>query len=134
MTASIQGLFGLTTGFGTRPRRFVVTALCVIGGYWLLFFVNDFFNPGIPAVLSGHYFCPADGSINQPGYIAIPKLIIKYLYLAVTNLSSLGSDSTLAQFCNSSFARVILTSSAVVGYFLLAMLAALLFQIITERD
>ncbi len=112
LTAGIQWLFGLTTGFGTRPRRFVVTALGVIGGYWLLFFVNDFLNPGIPAALSGHYFCPADGVINQPWYIAIPKLIIKYLYLAVTNLSSLGSDSTLAQFCNSSFARVILTSSA----------------------
>lgn len=128
LTAIIQWLFGITTGFGTRPRRFLATAAIFIGAYFFLFLANDWvqIDPG-----TGGHFCAASGSASLDGW----QLIIKYLYLAVTNMSSLGSDTSVAKFCSSTaFSQALLTSSAIVGYFLLAMLAALLFQIITERD
>ncbi len=127
LTAAIQWLFGITTGFGTRPRRFLATAFILISTYFFLFLANDWLqmNPR-----TGGHFCAASGSAALDWW----HLLIKYLYLAVTNMSSLGSDNSVAQFCGTTFSQALLTSSAIVGYFLLAMLAALLFQIITERD
>lgn len=125
--AVFQWLFILTTGFGTRLSRFVITALIAVLAFSASFFLNDWlqFNGR-----TGLHFCPESGSAS----LAWWEVIIKYLYVGISNLTSLGSDSSIAPICNTTASKVLLIGSSVFGYFLLAMLAAIVIQIITESD
>lgn len=120
-----------TTGYGTRPMRFTITALAAIIVAALTFFLNDFFNPGITNT-SAH-FCK-EANVQVGNWSDVPATVVHYLYLAITNLSSLGSDSQIARYCGGTSTQIILALSAITGYFFLAVLASLFFQLLTERD
>ena len=127
VTASIQWMIGVTTGFGARPSRFVWTTLLAVLVFSASFFFNDWVQVN---ATTGLHFCPGSGSANLTWW----EVILKYLYVGISNLSSLGSDASIAQICNTSMSKVLLIGSSVFGYFLLAMLAAIFIQVITERD
>lgn len=127
LSAFIQWIFIVTTGFGTRPLRFFVTSILAVAISSASFFLNDWFQADAK---TGLHFCPASGSASLSWW----EVAIKYLYIGISNLTSLGSDSSLAQICNTTMSKVLLIGSSVFGYFLLAMLAALIIQLINERD
>ena len=115
----------LTTGYGTRPGRFVRTSLLVIVTFGILFFANDYLNPGLRT--SARY-CPAVDFSHTPWW----QVVIHYLYITVTNLTSLGSNVALAPYCGGVVTELLLVAASLTGYFLLATLAALFYQQIRE--
>lgn len=114
-----------TTGYGTKPSRFVRTALIVTVTFGLLFFANDYFNPGLR---TNTRFCPPVNFSHTPWW----EVGIHYLYITVTNLTSLGSNAALAQYCGGAVTELLLVAASLTGYFFLATLAALLVQQIRE--
>lgn len=116
-----------TTGYGTKPIRFVRTAVIIVATFGLLFFANDYFNPGVRADAR---FCPAVSVSHMPLW----EIVAHYLYIAVTNLTSLGSNAMLAQYCGGMMTELLLVASSLTGYFLLATLAALFYQQIRDAD
>lgn len=123
--AVLYYMLRVTTGYGMRPLRFLWTGIGAVLTFTLAFFLNDFFNPGIRAA---KHFCPED-SVRHLAWYDFP---FRYLYIAVTNLSGLGSNSDAARYCGGTVTQVLLVCSAVTGYFLLAVLAALVFKLLTE--
>ena len=121
----------LTTGYGTKPWLFVRTGLIAILLFTLAFYLNDLFNPGL--TLTGPHYC-AETNFTGARWWDVPRIIMHYLYLAVTSLSSLGSDSRIAQYCGGVGTQIILILAATTGYFLLALLASLFFQLLTDND
>lgn len=119
----------VTTGYGTKPWRFVRTGGIAIAVFTVLFFLNDLWNPGI---VSGQFFCPA-AHFRANTWQDIAGEVVHYVYLAVTNLSSLGSNSLIAEYCDGLSTQVLLIFAALTGYFLLGLLASLFFQLLTER-
>jgi len=118
----------LSTGYGMKPVRFVWTAITTILTFTLLFFANDFFNPGIG---SDAHFC--SGATTSVTNWYDPFLIaFRYLYVAVTNLTTLGSNPQIASYCGGTSTQVLLIVATLTGYFLLALLAALFFKLLTE--
>ncbi|HEV7127139.1 MAG TPA: hypothetical protein VGN32_06835, partial [Ktedonobacterales bacterium] len=120
----------ITTGCGTRPIYFLRTALVL----WLvdaaLFFANDYFNPGL--VASAHFCAQSQPHIQR--WTNALATLLHYLYLAITTLTSLGSDSSLAAYCGGTFAQALLSLSTVCGYFMLGLLSALLYTQLTQRN
>lgn len=116
-----------TTGYGTKPGRFARTALFLIATFGLLFFANDYFNPGLRA---NSHFCPTVNFSRTPPW----EIAVHYFYVAVTNLTSLGSNATLAAYCGGMVTELLLVAASLTGYFLLATLAALFFQLIRDTD
>lgn len=116
-----------TTGYGTKPTRFARTTLFVIATFSLLFFANDYFNPGVRA---NARFCPAVNFRHTPPW----EIAVHYLYVAVSNLTSLGTNTALAQYCGGMMTELLLVAATLTGYFLLATLAALFFQQIRDAD
>lgn len=119
----------VTAGYGTKPWLFVRTGGIAIAAYTVLFFFNDLWNPG---VTSGQYFCPA-AHFHADSWQAIIGDFFHYLYLAVTNLSSLGSNEAIAEYCSGLSTQIVLIFAALTGYFLLGLLASLFFQLLTDR-
>jgi hypothetical protein len=116
-----------TTGFGTKPRRFLITVCSTILAFASLFFLNDLFNPGIA---SPTHFCRGSNITGMQWY----DIIFKYLYVAVTNLTALGSNSSVTGYCGGNSVEVLLVLGSLMGYFLLATLAALFFQQLTTSE
>ncbi len=113
-----MGIFRVTTGFGMRPRRFVLTTAVTILVFAAAFFISDLNAPA---------------GTNYPASLSFPAFwsqIGPHLYVAVTNLTSLGSDKPP----NGPGAHVLLALSSLTGYFLLATLATLIIKQITEPD
>ena len=127
MIGSFQWLLEVTTGFGKRPARLVGTGIATVVVFSVSFFLNDWVQSDAK---TGLHFCPASGSASLTWW----EVIVKYLYVGISNLSSLGSDSSVAQICDTTILKVLLIGSSIFGYFLLGMLAALVIQVITERD
>jgi hypothetical protein len=118
----------VTTGYGMKPARFAWTVVLTIFGFAALFFLNDYFNPGLG---SSQHFCAESGAVDQSPWWAI---IVRYLYLSVVNLASLASNGSVAAYCDGSSTQTILILSALTGYFLLAILASLFFRLLTEAE
>jgi hypothetical protein len=114
-----------TTGYGTKPGRFARTALIVIAAFGLLFFANDYFNPGLR---SNAHFCPTVRLSHTPPW----EIAVHYLSLTVTNLTSLGSNVGLAPYCGGMVTELLLVAATLTGYFFFATLAALLYQQMRE--
>jgi hypothetical protein len=127
LAAATYLFYKFTIGYGRKPLRFALTGGVTIVSFAFLFFLNDYFNPGIT---STQHFCPAAGVEGLPWY----DVILHYLYLGTTNLSTLGSDSNLATYCGGNSTQMLLVAGTLVGYFLLATLAALLVTQLTEAD
>lgn len=127
LRAGAYFVYWLTTGYGARPRRFAATGLITIGAFTLAFFANDFFNPGIG---SSQHYCAAASMSGVPWY----DILWHYLYLSVATLTSLGPDSSLAEYCGGTVTQILLVAAALFGYFLLATLAALLVNQLTDAD
>jgi hypothetical protein len=123
-----------TTGYGTRPGYFVGVALAIILVFGLLFFLNDFFNPGIG---SNQHFCPGATASVANWYDPI-LIVLRYLYVAVTNLSTLGSNSQVASYCGGTSTQLLLSVATITGYILLGLLATLafstFFKLLTEAE
>ncbi len=117
----------VTTGFGTRPRNFVWTSVSVIAIISVLFWVNDFFANG---------FTPVQHTCYQQQTAGMNPLqfVFHYLYLAVTNLTSLGSNDRIANFCAGAPTQFLLIATSILGYFLLAVLASLLIEQLKEAE
>ena len=130
LAAAGYWLLKVTTGYGTEPAAFIRFAVVTVIGFALAFLVNDALNPGIG---TGQYFC-SNAQFDVSGWQGAVNEVVHYLYLAVTNLSSLGSNSQLASYCGGLSTRMLLIISSLTGYFLLAMLAALFYQLLTSRD
>lgn len=120
-------LLRISTGYGSDPGQFFRIALLTFSGFSALYFVNDFFNNGFA---SPNHTC----YIHQTQGLTWWEIIIHYIYLAVTNMTSLGSNSAQATFCGGTSTSIILVISSFLGYFLLAMLAALFIQKLTESE
>jgi hypothetical protein len=120
----------VTAGYGTKPWLFVRTGGIAILLFTLLFFLNDLWNPGIA---TGRYFCATAG-FQGDSWQAIVREVVHYAYLAVTNLSSLGSNAQVAAYCGGLSTQILLIFAALTGYFLLGLLASLFFQLLTEKD
>lgn len=117
----------ITTGYGTKPLRFAGFAGFTIGVFALAFLASDFLNPG---VLSTHHFCAESNLDGMTWY----DVIVKYLYLAVTNLTSLGPNADVTHVCGGNITKVLLMLSSLAGYFLLATLAALFIEQRSEAE
>ncbi|HEV2237772.1 MAG TPA: hypothetical protein VGR57_14025, partial [Ktedonobacterales bacterium] len=130
--AAASAFWGLkkTSGYGTQPHLFIRSGLTILGLFTGLFFLNDYLNPGIG---SSKHFCTVV-TVQFTNWYDWPLNLARYLYVAVTNLSSLGSNSDVAHLCPGTFTQVLLIASALTGYFLLAMLAALFFRLLTESE
>ncbi|GEM_PF-5171887 len=133
LQAATLWLLKVTTGYGTRPANYVRTVLTVIGVDTALFFLNDLLNPGVPAVWHGTLFCPAERP-HPTSWFDYVQIFVHYLYIAVTNLTALGSNSSLAAYCGGFSTQVLLVLTSVTGYVLLALLASLLFKLLTEQS
>lgn len=105
-------LLKVTMGYGNKPMRFVATTFSVVSLFSVLFFISDRYS-------------------NGKCYVARFTLssIFRHIYVAVTNLTSLGSYPTP---CGPG-AHALLISETVIGYFLFAILAALLIESVREK-
>lgn len=101
----VQG-FKWTTGFGLKPVRFAVTTFLTLVTFTLLYFVNDLYT----------------------GLAVSPKSVMNNLYVAVVYLTSVGTDHPPA-----GFAPALIGVESILGYFLLSVLAAMLFAWFTDR-
>lgn len=117
----------VTTGYGTKPSYFARFTLFVIAIFWLLFLANDYFNPDTRA---NAHFCPAVNFSHTPWW----EIAVHYLYIAVSNMTSLGTNVALAQYCGGMMTELLLVAASLTGYFLLATGAALIFQQIRDAD
>lgn len=102
-------LFGLTTGYGLKPRRFAGAVALTILTFSVLYFADDF-------VLS-----QCGGQLNVRSYG-------QSLYFAVANLTNVGANG----ICGS-HQGVLVSVESLIGYFLLSVLAAMLFAWLTGR-
>jgi hypothetical protein len=132
--ALIYAILGITTGYGTRPRRFVITVALMIAAAGLAFFLNDLFNPGITTVYTTGRIACQEMPIKVTSVADVVALVLHYLYVSVTNLTTLGSNSTIAPMCGGPSTQLLLTTVSILGYFLLALLAALFFQMLSQND
>lgn len=119
-----------TSGYGTHPLFFVRT----VGGLFLLdavlFFLNDFFNPGIT---SSQRFCATSAPHIQQ-WTDVWDEIVRYAYIAVTHLTSLGLNSALSSYCGGAFAELVVIFSTVCGFFMLGLLSAMLYTQLSQSD
>lgn len=115
-------LFKVSSGYGLRPLRFARLTLGAVGTFTAFFFASDLF-------LSGAQARQACGIYHVVwGWPDILNTLGQHIYIALTTMTTLGADP---KPCGLG-ADVLLTAAAVTGYFLLAMLAALLVQQMTE--
>lgn len=102
--------FGLTTGFGLKPSRFAGTTFLTIVVFSVAYFAD--------AAVSG---CAGQAwSLGD-----FPRNI----YYAVANLTGVGA---LPSGCVRD-AGAIISAESLMGYFLLSVLAAMLFAWLTDR-
>ncbi len=132
VSASWNWVLKVTTGYGTKPSRFLWSVAVAILAFGAAFFANDALNPGL-AIFSGRFFCAA-ATPHIASWYDVGNIFIRYLYLGVTNLSSLGSNTALATYCPGPSTQVLITVAALSGYFLLALLASLFFKQLTESE
>jgi hypothetical protein len=120
----------VTTGYGTRPLRFLYTAIVVWLASSAAFFVNDLLilwnDPSGAACPSGHL------QVHQ--WTDVLTMLVQYLYISATTLATMGSNSTLASYCNGASTQVVLVLTVFLGYFMLGLLGALLYTQLTQRD
>jgi hypothetical protein len=124
----------VTTGYGTRPLNFVRTALELWLGAALAFFLND-------AIVARVYPIGKACAVSQPhiqqwsDWIGvIGSGLARYLYISATTLTTLGADTGLAAYsCGGVSTELILVLSTISGYFMLGLLAALLYAQLTQR-
>jgi hypothetical protein len=137
LSAIIQWLFGVTTGYGTRPMRFLYTAIVLWLASAFAFFVNDLLilqnDPSGAACPSSH------PQIHQWTDLLtkLPDLLTSFvqdLYIAATTLATMGNNPTLAAYCTGLSTQVVLTLTVFSGYFMLGLLSALLYTQLTEKD
>lgn len=120
-------LLRITTGYGSDPGLFLGVSLFAFGLFAGLYFLNDYYNDGFASATHTCY-------MNQTHGLTWWQNIIHYVYIAVTNMTSLGSNASQAAYCGGMGTSVLLVLSSLLGYFLLAMLAALLIQKLTESE
>jgi hypothetical protein len=109
----------VTVGYGTKPGRFLWTAIVATLAFTGLYFVSDTHTSGACA----SYQVPS----SWPNAIlAIPE----HLYIAITTLVTLGSNPPP---CGPG-AGALLSTESILGYFLLAVLAALLIGQLSESE
>lgn len=123
-------LLKFASGYGTRPLFFVRT----VGILFLLdaglFFLNDVFNPGIT---SSQHFCATSAPRIQQ-WTDVWDEIVRYAYIAVTHLTSLGLNSALSSYCGGAFAELVVIFSTVCGFFMLGLLSAMLYTQLSQSD
>lgn len=123
-------LLKFASGYGTRPLFFVRT----VGILFLLdaglFFLSDFFNPGIT---SSQHFCATSAPHIQQ-WTDVWDEIVRYAYIAVTHLTSLGLNSALSSYCGGAFAELVVIFSTVCGFFMLGLLSAMLYTQLSQSD
>jgi hypothetical protein len=98
--------FKWMTGYGRKPARFLVTACLTILMFTALYGLNDY----------------AHGAALSPQQVGTD------LYTTIVYLTSVGSDRTLV-----GFAPALVCVESLLGYFLLSVLAALLFTWFADR-
>lgn len=112
-------LLKLTTGFGLRPMRFAIVSSVTVLLFTALFFLSD----ARADSKCQHY----PTTLTWPGIV---PSILGHLYVAATNLTGLGSSPVP---CGLGF-QSIQVFETLIGYFLLATLAALLLQQVIDVD
>ncbi len=111
-------VFKWTTGFGMRPLRFIGTTVGVVTAFTGLYYFSD---------LNGELGCYP----QNPYPVAFNlKDVLTHLYIAVTNLTSLGSNPPP---CGPG-ARILMASESLIGYFLLATMATLILQQVIDPE
>lgn len=125
----------VTTGYGTKPLNFLWTTLAVWGVDALAFFLNDYFHKIVyqNGMLSVQHFC----ATSQPHLYQWQDYILealRYLYIAITNLTSLGINQSLATYCGGAISEIAVLATTLLGYFMLGLLSAVLYTQLTQRD
>ena len=120
----------ITTGYGTRPAYFFSTVGILFLLDTALFFLNDVFNPGI---LNSQRFCATSAPHIQT-WTNYWDEVMRYAYIAITHLTSLGLNSQLTSYCGGTFSEVVVVFSTVAGYFMLGLLSAMLYTQLTQSD
>lgn len=124
----------ITTGYGTRPAFFFRTVGIVFLVDVALFFLNDFFNPGFsPTPWSAPHFCATSAPHIQQ-WTNYWDEFVRYAYIAITHLTSLGLNSSLTSYCGGTFSEIVVVFSTVAGYFMLGLLSAMLYTLLTQSD
>jgi len=111
ITAGAFWIFGLTTGFGLKPTRFAATTMIVIGLFSSLYFADSVLSACDGATWAVESYLPN-------------------LFYAVSSLTGLGA--AIPKPC-STYTGALVSLESLIGYFLLAVLAAMLFSWLTER-
>jgi hypothetical protein len=112
-------LLKATTGFGLRPKRLAIVVVLAIATFSGLYTLSD----AVAGTECQHY--PV--SSNWPDILGS---LLSHIYVALTNLTGLGSSPDP---CGPGF-QIIQGAETITGYFLLAILASLLVQQITDID
>jgi hypothetical protein len=100
----------LTSGFGLRARRFVMTLIITIIAFSGLYLADDI-------GLSG-----CGGSMSW-------KYAARTAYYAIANLTTVGTNPGPC----GPYTGILASVEALLGYFLLSVLAAMLFAWLTDR-
>lgn len=119
-----------TTGYGTKPSYFAITTFTVWGIDALAFWLNDYFHYGFQ---SAQHFCAQ----SQPHLHQWQDYILeglRYFYIAITNLTSLGINTSLATYCGGAISEIAVLATTLLGYFMLGLLSAVLYTQLTQRD
>ncbi|GEM_PF-4046817 len=111
--AAVLRIIGITTGYGMRPWRFAGTVL-----FWFLAFFAAYFT-----------LDATQGSQCYPAALTLSSLL-NHAYLTITNMTSLGSSPAPC----SPATKALSGFESIIGYFLLAILVALLYEKLSESE
>ncbi|MBF6591926.1 MAG: hypothetical protein IVW57_15565 [Ktedonobacterales bacterium] len=116
-----------STGYGTRPTRFLRMVLLIIAIFAGLFAMSDYLHSGL---FSTDHSC----FLRETSGLSWPEVGIRYLYLAVATLTSHGPEGTAASYCGGALPEVLVALGSLTGYFLLAIVAALVVERLMETE
>jgi hypothetical protein len=112
-------------GYALRPGQFVGVVSGFIGAYTLAFYASDTARDRACQLATSEY----TASLDWQHPMLILRSLGEHLYVALANLTSLGSTPTPC----GPFAHFLLATEPVFGYFFLAVLATLLIEFLRER-
>lgn len=101
-------VFRVTTGYGLKPRRFTGTVAVTILSFSILYFIDDY----------GISTCGGQPTLRNYGHA---------LYLAIANFTNVGGS-----VCGP-LQGALVSVESLFGFFLLSVLAAMLFVWLTDR-
>jgi hypothetical protein len=112
-------------GYALRPGYFAMVVGGFIAAYTLFYYASDAARSNACQLATPQY----NASLDWQHPMTILQSLGEHLYIALTNLTSLGANPTPC----GPFAHLLLSTEPLFGYFFLAVLATLLIEFLRER-